>query len=70
MLCNKGFLKTSHEAIAIQPTLIHDVFSNIGDIRLSTFIIDKCKTSLNVINYVVNNDLHYWEHGILEEEQM
>jgi len=58
-----------HEGIAIELALVH-VFSNIGDIRPSAFIIDICKTSLNVINHVVNNDIHCWKHGILGEEQV
>ncbi len=45
------------ERITIELTLIH-VFSNIGDIRPSAFIIDTCKTSLNAIYHVVNYDLY------------
>jgi hypothetical protein len=68
MLCTKD-KEGGHEGIAIELAITH-VFLNIGDVRPSAFIIDKCKTSLNAIQHVVNNDIHCWEHGRLGEEQI
>jgi len=66
MLCSKD-KDVGHEVIAIELALIH-VFSNIEDITPSAFIIDKCKTSLKVINYIVNNDNHCCKHERLGKE--
>jgi hypothetical protein len=51
---NKG-----HEVIAIELAL-SAVFAYIRQIRPFAIVIDKHKTSINFINNVIYNDIHYW----------
>lgn len=48
-----------HEVIAIELAL-SAVFAYILQVRPFAMVIDKHKTSINSINNVISNDIHYW----------
>jgi hypothetical protein len=62
MLCTRDVKREqgqSHKGIVLELALIV-IFASIGDVRPSTILIDKHKTSLNAINEVVGKDIHCW----------
>ena len=62
MLCTRDVKREqgqSHERIALELALTA-VFASIGNVKPSAILINKHRTSLNVINEVVGKDLYCW----------
>ena len=58
ILCTKD-KNERHEDIVIELAL-SAVFVSIGEVRPSAIVINKYKTSLNLINKVISNNIHCW----------
>ncbi|KAG0572651.1 hypothetical protein KC19_VG113700 [Ceratodon purpureus] len=60
MFCSND-VREGHEGLVIETALSH-IFGSLGEVTPFAIIIDKHKPSLNAIQRVVSNDVHYWTY--------